>query len=62
MILRALHFNPDPPSRPLEGTSQDRLHKVRPVLDHFNYVMENIYSPHRELSIDESMILWRGQT
>lgn len=39
----------------------DWLHKVRPVADHFNNKMYQIYSPTRELSLDKGMLLWRGR-
>ncbi|XP_046388716.1 piggyBac transposable element-derived protein 4-like [Ischnura elegans] len=59
IILRVLHF------APAEGTqkprSSDRLQKIRPLLNHFDDIMDEIYYPSRELSIDESMISWRGR-
>lgn len=55
ILLRFLHF--------ADNTSQnnDRLYKINPVLQHFNKIMEKIYSPKREICIDESMVLWRGR-
>lgn len=51
----------DSPKEPPDN----RLHNVRSALHYFNAMMEDIYciySPHRELNIDESMILlWRAQ-
>ncbi|XP_041374243.1 piggyBac transposable element-derived protein 4-like [Gigantopelta aegis] len=41
--------------------NDDRLFKIRTVLDHFNDVMPAIYYPGKDLSIDESMVLWRGK-
>ena len=35
--------------------------KINPLLNHFNDTMEEIYSPKRDLSIDESMMLFRGR-
>lgn len=55
IILRCLHF-----AKNIE-TPSDRLHKVRPIIDHFNNIMSNIYYPGKELSLDEAMVLWRGR-
>lgn len=30
-------------------------------MDHFNNKMNTIYCPGKELSLDESMVLWRGR-
>lgn len=60
LILRCLHFsrvgtqeNPEP--------ENNRLFKVQLILDYFNSKMKAIYYPSKELTIDESMVLWRGR-
>lgn len=55
IILRCLHFAKNRPEHP------DRLFSVRLLIDHFNNKMQEIYSPTRELSLDEGMVLWRGR-
>lgn len=55
IILRCIYF-----SSP-EIAANDRLGKIRPVVDYFNEKMKNIYYPGRELSLDEAMVLWRGR-
>ena len=50
-----LHFG-DKPQQP-----DDRLAKVRFQIHHLNNTMPEIYTPHKELSLDESMMLWRGR-
>lgn len=59
VVLRSLHFaeNPNPATPPPE----DRLYKIRPVINYFNERMADVYYPGRELSLDESMVLWRGR-
>ncbi|XP_049767584.1 piggyBac transposable element-derived protein 4-like [Schistocerca cancellata] len=59
LILRALHFAKNPESG--EPKPNDRLYKIRPILNYFNNKMCNVYYPGRDLSLDESMILWRGR-
>lgn len=56
-IMRCLHFsdNNQPTNPP------DRLKKVRPLLRHFLQRMDSVYSPGRELAIDESIVAWRGR-
>lgn len=58
-IMRFLHFARNP--QPDEKKPDDRLYKIRPLLDFFNNRMTEIYYPTKDLSIDEPMILWRGR-
>ena len=53
-ITRFLHFG-DEPQQP-----DDHLAKVRFLINQLNNKMPEIYTPHKELSLDESMTLWRG--
>ncbi|XP_046976423.1 piggyBac transposable element-derived protein 4-like [Vanessa cardui] len=54
LILRCLHFSS-------EISTEDRLAKIRPIVDHFNKKMNEIYYPGKQLSLDESMVLWCGR-
>ncbi|KAG8226111.1 hypothetical protein J437_LFUL006741, partial [Ladona fulva] len=58
-ILQALHFSKNPESD--EPIPKDRLYKIRPLIDLFHERMNDIYSPRKELCVDESMVLWRGR-
>ena len=51
-IMRILHFGDQP------KFGDDRLAKIRMILDHFNKVMLEIITPDKKLSLNESM-LWR---
>ena len=55
LLLRFLHFVDN------SVDSDDRLYKIRPIMDHLNNVMKNNYVLNKNLSIDESMMLWRGR-
>lgn len=55
--MRNLHFS-DNAANP---NKTDRLFKTRHLINYFNNKMNHIYYPGKELSLDESMILWRGQ-
>lgn len=57
-IMRCLHFAKNPDRKEIV---QDRLHKIRPILNFFNTKMANVYYPGKEISLDESMVMWRGR-
>lgn len=59
IIMRCLHFSKNPEEG--EPLPQDRLYKIRPVLKYFNDKMLELYFPGKNLSLDESMLLWRGR-
>ncbi|GBP14322.1 PiggyBac transposable element-derived protein 4 [Eumeta japonica] len=54
IIMRCLHFTS-------ETSSEDPLYKIRFVIEYFNKKMADCYYPGRQLSLDESMVLWRGR-
>lgn len=59
VVLRCLHFNTNP--LPGQEKPANRLYKISPIIDYFNSRMSDIYYPGKELSLDESMVLWRGR-
>ena len=61
-ISRYLHFvdNDTLPQR--DSPSYDRLGKVRPLIDHFSQKFKSVYSPHKEVAIDEAMIKFTGRS
>ncbi|KAG5864095.1 hypothetical protein JTB14_010707 [Gonioctena quinquepunctata] len=56
MLLRMIHFS----DRENE-TNNDRLYKIRPVLDMLNNSFQQTYTVGQEMVIDGSMIPWRGR-
>ena len=46
---------------PEKAPLTNRIHKVRPLIDHLLARFQRIYCPHRELSIDETMIGFKGR-
>jgi len=58
LILRCLHFAENPPTGDLK--LDDPLYKITPLFDLFHNRMKKVYYPTKELSLDESMLLWRG--
>lgn len=61
-ILRYLHLN-DNSKMPKKGQPNfDRLYKLRPLLDHINEIFKKMFSPSRYLSVDESMVRFKGRS
>lgn len=59
-ILRFLHLN-DNTSRPNKGESNYKIHKVKPFFDIMNLKFKEVFNPSRYLSIDESMVKFKGR-
>lgn len=57
-ILSYLHFNDNDQCAP---DCNDRLYKVRPMIDHFLEKFRKMYNPHENISIYEGMLSWRGR-
>ena len=52
-IMRFLNFGEEPVNE------DDRLGKIRFLINHLNTIVLEIFTPHKELSLDGSMMLWR---
>ena len=39
----------------------DQLSKIRMIIEHFNKTMLDLVTPKKKLSIDGSMMVWRGR-
>lgn len=57
ILLRLLHFS----RNRAEGKSvlRNRLHKIQPIVNYLNSKMNEIFEHTKNLSLDESMVLWR---
>lgn len=55
LILRNLHFVDN------ENCDNSRLNKIEPIVTYFNNKMTDIYEASENLSLDESMVLFRGR-
>jgi len=56
LILRYLHFI----DHNAAGTNEDRLYKIRTILDIVVNNFRTNYIPDKEISLDEGMLGWRG--
>ena len=64
-ILRIeLHFNDNSTAIPRgqPGHNRSRAHKVKPVIDSILQKCLTLYKPHRENSVDEAMVKFKGQS
>ena len=61
-ILGNLHFNDNALAEPGGSPGYDKLHKIRPVLDTLTQTFLSLYNPHRENSIDEAMVGFKGRS
>jgi len=60
LIMRFLHFNNNDDYNP-DDEDRDRLHKIRPFLDMARDRFRKVYQPGKNLSVDESLILFKGR-
>lgn len=60
-ILRFWYVNDNSKEPPGNSPNRDRLYKLRPAIDHFGNKFESVYTPEKEIAIDESLLLWKGQ-
>jgi len=58
IIMRILHSSNNTVAL---SNKPDRLFKIRPIINYFNDKMNTIYYPGKQLSLDESMVLWQGR-
>lgn len=58
-ILSNLHVNDN---SAISKDNPDKLHKLRPLIDNLNTKFKSVYKGTRELSVDESMIIFKGRS
>lgn len=59
LLMRYLHFVDN---ATLSTTGEEkRMGKIKPIIDYLNNRFSTVYTPRRELSIDESLLLWKGR-
>lgn len=61
-IMQFFHICNNDDNLPRDHPDHDRLAKVRPLLNILVPAWQEVYYPRRELSIDESMIAYKGRT
>ena len=61
LLLKFLHFNDNSHMPAPADPSPDKLFKLRPLLDHLFEKFQVAYVPSCNISIDESLLLWKGR-
>ena len=58
LLLKFLHFSDN---EAYDGQTPPKLYKIQPVFDHLVRKFSEAYIPADKLSIDESLLLWKGR-
>ena len=61
-IGRYLHFVDNATLEPHGHPAYDRLGKIRPLIKHLSSRFRDVYSPHRDVAVDEAMIKFQGHS
>jgi hypothetical protein len=59
VITRVMHFADN--SKQNEYQGPPKLFKIYPVIQHLNNKFQSLYLPNQNISIDESLTLWKGR-
>ena len=59
LLLKFLHFV-DNEAYDENTSSSRRLYKLKPILDHLNEKCPTVYTPKCDVSVDESLMMWKG--
>ena len=61
LIMKFLHLN-DSSKQPARGSNDfDKLYKIGPLLDKIVQSFKTVYTPHQNISVDESIIGFKGR-
>ncbi|KAM4807675.1 piggyBac transposable element-derived protein 4-like [Rhinophrynus dorsalis] len=61
ILLQFLHFNDNTTDLPRDHPLHDRLHKLRPLIDSLSSLFAKLYTPTQHISVDESLLLFKGR-
>lgn len=61
LLLKFFHVNNNDHAPNNNDPDRDRLFKVRPLLDELFEKFQTIYTPGSNVSVDESLLLWKGR-
>ena len=61
VIMRFMHFTDNETCHPRGHPAYDRLHKIRPLIDHLSSKFADAYTPSQNICIDESLVQFTGR-
>lgn len=61
LLLRFLHFADNSTSPDPTNPDRDRLYKIRSIIDHLFEKFQTVYDVSQKVSVDESLLLWKGR-
>ena len=61
LLMKYFHLNNSETQAKGGSSNYDKLHKIRPILDQIITNFQAAYIPQKQLSIDESMISYKGR-
>ena len=61
LLLTMLHYNNNEQAPAPTDPDRDRLYKLRPIIDHLADRFQALYTPGRDVVVDESLLLWKGR-
>ena len=61
LLMKFLHFNDNDKMPGATDNDVDKLFKVRPLVDHLLKMFQEAYTPTQKISIDESLLKWKGR-
>ena len=59
--MKFFHFKDNAREPQRDSPQSDRLYKIRPLVDHFSNAFRRAFTPHRDICIDESLLLFKGR-
>ncbi|XP_049954903.1 piggyBac transposable element-derived protein 4-like [Schistocerca serialis cubense] len=60
LLLKFLHFADNTSYDPL-GTISRKLFKIHPIMEHLRRKFRSVYMPERNITIEKSLLLWKGR-
>ena len=60
LLLRFLHLNDNSQAAPRGDVNYDPLYKIHPLCNAFRTRAREVYTPGRDLGLDEGTMLWKG--
>ncbi|XP_063302359.1 piggyBac transposable element-derived protein 4-like [Pelobates fuscus] len=60
-MLRFLHFSDNTKCPPRDNPQYDQLYKLRPLISHFNRQFGSLYTPQKNICVDESLMKYKGR-